>query len=220
MTGPLQTSCLLADVKTVCGVREGMQPTRPQCSPILEPLLNTWVPWPGGLICSEFMAIFVSNSLFGGGSFPPSYIDWWLRGDWSRYGDWNVRKCKNHGFSGWSIGVWACMCLMKSAENGKECNISVYGTNMGSRDSSVVRALDSWSKGRRFGSGQEWQEHFRLQVSFLCRLLFHYPPWCCSSMKEPGHSAKSAGGRLQLNTHAAAPYIRDFDMVCGCMVYT
>ena len=39
-------------------------------------------------------------------------------------------------------------------------------------------------------------------------------------MKDPGHSAKSAGGRLQLNTHAAAPYICGFDVVCGCMVYT
>ena len=36
-----------------------------------------------------------------------------------------------------------------------------------------------------------------------------------------GHSAKSAGGRLQLNTHT--PYVRGFawrDMVHGCMVYT
>ena len=35
------------------------------------------------------------------------------------------------------------------------------------------------------------------------------------------HSAKSAGGRLQLNTHA--PYVCGFawsDMVHGCMVYT
>jgi len=42
-------------------------------------------------------------------------------------------------------------------------------------------------------------------------------------VKDPGesHSAKSAGGRLQLNTHA--PYVCGFawsDMVHGCMVYT
>ena len=40
-------------------------------------------------------------------------------------------------------------------------------------------------------------------------------------VKDYGHSAKSAGGRLQLNTHA--PYVCGFarsDMVHGCMVYT
>ena len=40
-------------------------------------------------------------------------------------------------------------------------------------------------------------------------------------VKDPGHSAKSAGGRLQLNTHA--PYVCGLarsDMVYGCMVYT
>ena len=41
------------------------------------------------------------------------------------------------------------------------------------------------------------------------------PQW---HVKDPGHSAKSAGGRLQLNTHT--PYICGFawsDMVHGCM---
>ena len=40
-------------------------------------------------------------------------------------------------------------------------------------------------------------------------------------IKDPGHSAKSAGGRLQLNTHT--PYVCGFawsDMEHGCMVYT
>ena len=38
-------------------------------------------------------------------------------------------------------------------------------------------------------------------------------------VKDPGHSAESAGGRLQLNTHT--PYVCGFagsDMVQGCMV--
>ena len=41
------------------------------------------------------------------------------------------------------------------------------------------------------------------------------------ALKDPGRSAKSAGSRLQLNTHA--PYACGFarsDMVHGCMVYT
>ena len=40
-------------------------------------------------------------------------------------------------------------------------------------------------------------------------------------VNDPEHSAKSAGGRLQLNTHA--PYVYGFawsDMVHGCLVYT
>ena len=40
-------------------------------------------------------------------------------------------------------------------------------------------------------------------------------------IKHPRHSAQSAGGRLQLNTHT--PYVCGFawsDMVHGCMVYT
>ena len=40
-------------------------------------------------------------------------------------------------------------------------------------------------------------------------------------VKDPGHSAKSAGGRLQLNTHT--PYVCGFarsDMGHGCMAYT
>ena len=40
-------------------------------------------------------------------------------------------------------------------------------------------------------------------------------------VKDPGHSAKHASGRVQLNTHA--PYICGFassEMVHGCMVYS
>ena len=40
-------------------------------------------------------------------------------------------------------------------------------------------------------------------------------------VKDPGHSAKSAGGRLHLNTHT--PYLCGFarsDIMHGCMMYT
>ena len=33
----------------------------------------------------------------------------------------SVRKCESHGFCGWSIRFWACMCLTKSRESGKDC---------------------------------------------------------------------------------------------------
>ena len=45
----------------------------------------------------------------------------------------------------------------------------------GGGDSSVVRAPDSWSKGRGFESLQERREYLLLQGNFLCWLLFRYP---------------------------------------------
>ena len=60
------------------------------------------------------------------------------------------------------------------------------------------------------------------RVNFLCWLLFRYPfhPMLPQKhVKNPGHSAKSAGGRLQLNTHA--PYLCGFewrDTVNWCMI--
>ena len=77
------------------------------------------------------------------------------------------------------------------------------------RKSSVVRAPDSWLKGGRFESLQEWQENYLLQDQPFCADSYF---GICSTpvllqyhIKDPGHAAKSAGGRLQLKTHA--PYI-------------
>ena len=53
------------------------------------------------------------------------------------------------------------------------------------------------------------------------RYLFHPRVTAVACNKNPGHSAKSAGGRLQLNMYA--PYVYGFawsDMLHGCMVYT
>ena len=47
--------------------------------------------------------------------------------------------------------------------------------SLGSGDSSVVRAPNSWLKGRGFESLQEQREIFWSKVSFLCWLLFRYP---------------------------------------------
>ena len=30
-------------------------------------------------------------------------------------------KCESHGFCGWSVGFWACVCLTKSGESRKDC---------------------------------------------------------------------------------------------------
>ena len=48
-----------------------------------------------------------------------------LGGDCSRCGDWSLRKCESHGSCGWSLGVWACMCLTMSGESRKDCNGAV-----------------------------------------------------------------------------------------------
>ena len=95
----------------------------------------------------------------------------------------------------------------------------------GSRDSSVVRAPDLWLKGHNHGFEflQEWQENFLLQGK-LSVVLFQYSFHACvTAVKDPGHSAKSAGSRLQLNMHVPYVYIYGFvwsDMGHGCMVYT
>ena len=63
---------------------------------------------------------------------------------------------------------------------------------------------------------------FFSRANFVCWPLVRYPfhPRVTAvARKDPGHSAKSAGGRLQLNTHA--PYLCGFewsDPVNWCMV--
>ena len=55
---------------------------------------------------------------------------------------------------------------------------------MGSEDSSVVRASDSWSKGRGFESRQERRENFLLRgrLSVLTLTSVSVPhPYCCNS---------------------------------------
>ena len=72
---------------------------------------------------------------------------------------------------------------------------------LGGGDSSVVRAPDSWLKGRGFESLLERRENFLLQgrLSVLTLISVSVPPPCYH---------KSAGGRLQLNTHT--PYVCGF----------
>ena len=71
-------------------------------------------------------------------------------------------------------------------------------------ESLLVRALDSWSKGCEFESWQEGWVNFFSRDNFVCWLLFS----ACSSpmlpqwhVKDPSHSAKTAGGRLHLSMH-------------------
>ena len=72
-------------------------------------------------------------------------------------------------------------------------------------------------KGRGFESLQERRENFLLQgrLSVLTVISVSVPPPVLRQehVKDPGHSAKSAGGRLQLNTHT--PYVCGFAWLYG-----
>ena len=75
----------------------------------------------------------------------------------------------------------------------------------GSRDSLLVRAPDLWSKGCEFECRQELWDNFAFsRDNFVCWHLFGVsstsllPQW---HINDPSHSAKSASGSLQLNTH-------------------
>ena len=95
-----------------------------------------------------------------------------------------------------------------------ECSIDCPHLAVGSSGSSVFRAPESWSKCLGFESRQERRENFLLQCQHF--VLTHIPV----SVPPPCYR-RSAGGRLQLNTHT--PYVCGFawsDMVYGCMVYT
>ena len=91
----------------------------------------------------------------------------------------------------------------------------------------MVRALDSWSKGRGFESLQEWRENFLLQgrLSVLTLISVSVPPRVTAVARKRSRSVcqkcRWQLGQLQLNTHT--PYVCGFarsDMVHGCMVYT
>ena len=79
------------------------------------------------------------------------------------------------------------------------------GVSVRGWDSLLVRVLGSRLKGCKFESPQEQGENFFFSgVNFVCWLLFGVcstpvlPQW---HIKDLGHSAKNAGGRLHLNRH-------------------
>ena len=77
-----------------------------------------------------------------------------------------------------------------------------------SRDGLLVRAPDSWPNGCEFESRQEQRENFSSPELTLCADSYSVsvpppptpvlPQW---HVKDPGHAAKSASGRLRLYTH-------------------
>ena len=71
------------------------------------------------------------------------------------------------------------------------------------------------------GAGEEFSSPWSTSCADSYLGICSTPVWPQMHIKDPNHSAKSAGGRLQLNTHT--PYVCGFawsDMAHSCMVYT
>ena len=82
-------------------------------------------------------------------------------------------------------------------------DIKMYSSIMFCWASLLVRAPDSWSKGVSSNPGRSGGIIFFSRVNSVCGLLFVSVPTLFLQwhIKDPGHSAKSAGGRLHLNLH-------------------
>ena len=83
---------------------------------------------------------------------------------------WTVGPLALHGFCNNATPHWQVSELHHITMI--DCGKTIRYDGTGERDSSVVRALDSWSKGHRLKSGGRI---FSSRVNFLCRLLFQYP---------------------------------------------
>ena len=81
---------------------------------------------------------------------------------------------------------------------------------MGSRDSSVVIALDSWLKGHGFESHLERWENFLVQGQFPCWLLFWYPFYA--------HATAVLRKRSQCN-HSAQKCMWQVTAKCTCILH-
>ena len=102
--------------------------------------------------------------------------------------------------SGLSPPSWNCMTSYSVSTD--LCGSHRYSL----MSSLLVRMPGSWSKGCEFEFRHEWWENVLLQSQFcvltLIWCLFH-PHVTPVAHKGPGHSAKSAGGRLNLDTHTS-----------------
>ena len=118
-------------------------------------------------------------------------------------------SCIAHATYRSSRGVRCIMCvqfLLLLLLFFRERMFKTIFVNTRSSDSLLVRAPDSRLKGCEFESRQERGDNFFSffsRVNFLCRpysmsVPSLLPKW---HVKDPDYSAKSAGGRLHLNTH-------------------
>ena len=136
----------------------------------------------------------------------------WYCTDW-----WKVRWSDHHVVLCWlvectMIWVWfmhSDKCKFASYQCNWYLSLSInvrYYLLWGSRDSWLVRGRTRDQKVASSNPGRSGGRIFFSRVNFVCWLLFGVrstpvlPQW---HVKGPGHSAKSAGGRLHLNTHTS-----------------
>ena len=104
---------------------------------------------------------------------------------------------------GYQRGV--CMCVLGGG-GGSKAHFTVYGWYTQEK-AGIVCWLEHRTRDRKVASSNPCRSGLRIffsRVSFLCWLLFGVrstPVLLQSYVKDPGHSATSAGGSLHLNTH-------------------
>ena len=91
-------------------------------------------------------------------------------------------------------------------------------------EAGIAQWIERRTRGRKVAGSSPSRSGGRIvfsRVNFLCRLFFSVsvssPCYLSSTRikgkerrKKNGHSSKSAGGRIQLNIHTAAPYVCGF----------
>ena len=96
------------------------------------------------------------------------------------------------------------LCVCKLCKSPRPAFCSFNHHILGSRDSWLVERRTCDGKVASSSPGRSGGGIFFSRVNFLCSHLLGFfpipvlPQW---HVKDPGHSAKGAGGRLHLNTH-------------------
>ena len=96
-------------------------------------------------------------------------VEWWLEtGSWFQItGAWYEKGHQPLDFV-WKDGILNTPVFAEEW---------IMGGALGTGNSSVVRALDSWLKGLGFETWQEWRENFLLQANFVCWLIPVFVPF-------------------------------------------
>ena len=112
-----------------------------------------------------------------------------------------IPSCREVAFSYVSF-LYSCYCLLRVVCSYMSLHSHVsHSIILGSWDNMLVMRQTLDQKVVSLNPGRSSRRIFFSRVNFVCLLLFtvHYTPLLPQWLKNPGHSAKSAGGRLNLN---------------------